>query len=335
MELRTDLRECLRRSRDWAAAIDEVERGIERLEDPAERSHKLFELGAVAEEVSPERDRALSMYQRAWKAHPQNLAALSRARQLYREMGRMEMVAKLGEIEVQSLVQTNGEDALATPNGAALAGIVGEALLDCGQGERARPLLQHSLQHDPDSTRIRDALAALSYDPEDWFDDVERLSSEADKADSSTAARMLLRAARILRLETSGEEALGQYEMLLKRVLQNDPHSESGNFLYESLLGGQQRWEELEQHHDGRAYALADESAQAAMYLALAFAWIQRFKDRERGARYFLQSISAAVQSPGVQLRSVVAAFALMREVYGSRPGDQGQNQFLQLADAA
>ena len=315
MELRSDLRDRLHRSRNWSAFVDELEREIEALESPEERSEQLYALGTLAEEVIPERDRALSMYQRAWKVFPSNIKALSRAREVYHEMGRLEMVAKLGEIEIQSLA----EAALNSPEGAQLTGIVGEALLDCGQSERARALLERALQLNPDSTRVKDSIAALSYDPEDWFDDVERLSSEAERADSTTAARMLLRAARIVRLETSGDEALGQYELLLKRVLQNDPQNESGNFLYESLLGSQKRWEELEKHHAGRAYAVADEAARAELYRHFAFAWVQRFKDRERGAKFFSQALATSLENGVSQLRSIPAVFTLLREFYGER----------------
>ncbi|MCG8418317.1 MAG: tetratricopeptide repeat protein [Proteobacteria bacterium] len=327
METRSNLRARLRSSRDWAAEIDDIEREIESLESHQDRSEKLYVLAALAEEVIPERDRALGMYQRAWKLYPQNIKALSRARQVYREIGRLEMVAKLGEIEVQSMVQAGLDGA----QGAELAGLVGEALLDCGQGERARPLLERALSLDPGLTRVKDAIAALSYDPEDWFDDVERLSSEADKADSATAARMLLRAARIVRLETAGEEALGHYEMLLKRVLENDPQNESGNFLYESLLGSQKRWDELENHHAGRAHAAADKADQARLYRGFAFAWLQRFKDRERGAKFFSQAIKTALENGTSELRSVVPAFALLHDVYG---GESNWEALLGLADA-
>src|SRR5215475_404027 len=190
MDTRTLLRERLRRSRDWAAAIDELEKELEASGTKPEQSERLFELANLAEEVIPERERALSLYQRAWKLHTDNLKALSRAREVYGEIGRFEMVAKLGEMELRS-------PAAATN----LAQIVGEAMLDSGQKEKAQAILERAAEMTPDSVRVKDALAALEYDPEFWEDEVERLTAESEKYDTATAVRMLMRAARIQRLE--------------------------------------------------------------------------------------------------------------------------------------
>ena len=122
MDTRTLLRERLRRSRDWTQTIDELEKELEASGSKPEQSERLFELASLVEDLIPERDKALTLYQRAWKLHPDNLKALSRAREVYGEIGRFEMVAKLGEMELRS--------PLAAQN---LAQIVGEAMLDSGQ----------------------------------------------------------------------------------------------------------------------------------------------------------------------------------------------------------
>lgn len=205
MDTRTLLRERLRRSRDWVAAIDELEKELEASGAKPEQSERLYELARLTEDVIPERERALALYQRAWKLHPDNLKALSRAREVYGEMGRHEMVAKLGEMELKS------------PAAAAeLAAIVGEALLDSGQRDKAEQVLERALERTPDSTRVQDAVAALNYDPDEWADQVERLAEDSARFDDATAARMLLRAARILRLEAPEDPRL---EQLLRRVL--------------------------------------------------------------------------------------------------------------------
>src|SRR6185436_6500649 len=170
MDRRTLLRERLRRSRDWAVAIDELEKELEASGTKPEQSERLFELAALVEDVIPERDRALGLYQRAWKLHPDNLKALSRAREVYGEIGRFEMVAKLGEMELRS--------PLAAQN---LAQIVGEALLDNGQKDKALPVLQRALGNDPGSVRVKDAIAALTYDKEFWSDEVDRLADDSER----------------------------------------------------------------------------------------------------------------------------------------------------------
>src|SRR5262245_33037494 len=208
MDTLTLLRERLRRSRDWAATIGELEKEMEASGSKPEQSERLFELAALVEDVIPERERALGLYQRAWKLHPDNLKALSRAREVYGEIGRFEMVAKLGEMELRS--------PMAAQN---LAQIVGEAMVDSGQKDKALPILQRALGSDPTSIRVKDAIAALTYDPEFWSDEVDRLADDADRFDDTTCVRMLVRAARILKIQDAADT---RFEELLKRILAKD-----------------------------------------------------------------------------------------------------------------
>src|SRR5215468_6685930 len=306
MDTRTLVRERLRRSRDWSAAIDDLEKELEASGSKPEQSERLFELATLVEDVIPERERALGLYQRAWKLHPDNLKALSRAREVYGEIGRFEMVAKLGEMELRSpAAPTN------------LSAIVGEALLDSGQKDRAIPILQRALEIDPGSIRVKDALAAASYDPEFWTDEFERLTGEADRYDEATAVRMLVRAARILRIEAP--EADEGLEELLKRILAKDIDEPSTNFLYETLLSGTGRWDELEAHHRRRAERAPDHKTKIEALRTFGLEWVQRFKDRDRGARFFDTALRATVSNGVVPMRSVVAAFALIRQVHGER----------------
>ncbi len=305
MDTRTLLRERLRQARDWSAAIDELEKELEQSGGKPDQSERLYELAQLTEEVIPERERALGLYQRAWKLHPDNLKALSRAREVYGEMGRHEMVAKLGEMELKSPAAS-----------ADLAGIVGEAFLDSGQREKAEAVLERALERTPDSTRVQDALAALNYDPELWAEQVDRLAGDADKFDTAMGARMLLRAARILRLEAPDDARL---EDLLRRLFEKDLDEPSANVMYEALLAGQQRWDELESHYERRAQVATEPAARADRYRAYALVWLQRFKDRDRGARFATRALSAAAQNGKSPMRSVVATYALLQQVHGEK----------------
>src|SRR5260370_24190478 len=153
MDTRTLLRERLRRSRDWTQTIDELEKELEASGTKPEQSERLYELAALVEDVIPERERALGLYQRAWKLHPDNLKALSRAREVYGEIGRFEMVAKLGEMELRTPIAAQN-----------LAQIVCAALLDSGQKDKAKPILERAIALQPESTRVKNALAAVMYD---------------------------------------------------------------------------------------------------------------------------------------------------------------------------
>ncbi|HEX2688314.1 MAG TPA: tetratricopeptide repeat protein, partial [Kofleriaceae bacterium] len=270
-----------------------------------EQSERLFELAALVEDMIPERERALGLYQRAWKLHPDNLKALSRAREVYSEIGRFEMVAKLGEMELRSPAAALD-----------LAGIVGEALLDSGQKDRALPVLERALENTPDSVRVKDALAAVNYDPEFWADEVDRLTDEAERFDEATSLRMLVRAARILRLEAPEDARL---EEVLKRILAKDIDEPTANFFYETLLSGTSRWDDLEAHHRRRAERAPDHAKKVEALRMFALEWVQRFKDRDRGAKFFDVALRATVANGVVPMRSVVAAFTLLCQVQGER----------------
>jgi len=315
MDTRTLLRERLRRSRDWSATIDELEKELEASGSKPEQSERLFELATLVEDVIPERERALGLYQRAWKLYPDNLKALSRAREVYGEIGRFEMVAKLGEMELRS--------PLAPIN---LAQIVGEAMLDSGQRDKAGPILERALELNPDSVRVQDALLTLDYDPEFWTDQVERLTSQADKFDDATQVRMLVRAARILRIEAPDDERL---EETVKRILALDINEASANFIYETVLAKNERWDELEAHHKRRAERAPDHAQRVEALRMFALEWVQRFKDRNRGAKFFEAAFRATASNGAAPMRSVVAAFTLLRQVYGER------NEWNELLGAA
>ncbi|HEU0033618.1 MAG TPA: tetratricopeptide repeat protein [Kofleriaceae bacterium] len=236
---------------------------------------------------------------------------------MYGEIGRFEMVAKLGEMELRS--------PLAPMN---LAQIVGEAMLDNGQKDKALPVLQRALERTPDSIRVKDALAALNYDPEFWTDEVERLADEAERFDEGTGVRMLVRAARILKIEKPEDPRL---EELLKRVLAKDINEPSANFMYETLLANEQRWDELEAHHNRRAERAPDHKEKVEALRTFALEWVQRFKDRDRGAKFFDAAIKATASNGASPMKSVVAAFTLLRQVQGDRGN---WKELLDLAEA-
>src|SRR5438105_13950643 len=317
MDTRTLLRERLRRSRDWTQTIDELEKETESTGTKPEQSERLFELAALVEDVIPERERALGLYQRAWKLHPDNLKALSRAREVYGEIGRFEMVAKLGEMELRSPHAANN-----------LAQIVGEALLDSGQKDKALPILQRALGAQPDSIRVKDALAAVTYDSEFWSDEVDRLADDADRFDDATCVRMLVRAARIMRLEAPNDGE--RLEELLKRILAKDINEPTANFLYETLLATSMRWEDLERHQLRRAERAPDHAARVEILRKFALEWVQRWKDKDRGAKFFDSALKSAATNGASPMRSIVAAFTLLRQVQGER-GEW--KQLLELAD--
>ena len=303
MDLRTEIRQRLRGARDWTVVIGELEREADGLASGAEKSDRLVEVGRIAEEVIPDRERAIGLYRRAFQASAKNLAALGRARAVCREMGRLDLLVEIGGEEMRA--ETDAAKR------AEIAAQVGEALLDLGKKDEALPLLESAADALEGNTRVRDAPAAAQYDTEDWASEVERLSAAAEKADSTAAARMCLRAARILRMETPDDPA---YEKMLGRVLANDPQSESAGYLTEELLARKQRWDELAALHESRAHAVPEGEDRAVLCRGFALAWQQRFGNRD-SARSF-DSVTCHTTIRGLQrnaysLSTVNSVFAV------------------------
>ena len=95
---------------------------------------------------------------------------------------------------------------------------------------------------------------------------------------------MLLRAARIVKIESPEDPRL---EELLKRIFVKDINEPSANFMFETLLAAAQRWEDLERHQMRRVDRAGDHAAKADALRMFALEWLQRFKDTDRGAKFF------------------------------------------------
>src|SRR6476646_2849726 len=212
MELRQEIKQRLRSARSWPALIEELEKEVEQVEGKDQKAAKLFELGELCEDLFLRKDRAMVHYQAAFKLSPQDARALERARQIYREMGNLEMVSTLLGLELK----VSSEPAKRPM----IEGRWGIALLDLGKRDGALPHLEAAAEAKPDDREISDALAAANYDKEDWLAEVERLQKQADKSDTGLAARIWLRIARIYKLEGVTDDA---YVQALQRVVQNEP----------------------------------------------------------------------------------------------------------------
>src|SRR6185369_6373025 len=101
MELRQDIKQRLRTARSWPTLIEELEREVEQLSEKDVKAAKLFELGELCEDLFLRKDRAMVHYQAAFKLSPSDARALERARQIYREMGNLEMVSTLLGLEMK------------------------------------------------------------------------------------------------------------------------------------------------------------------------------------------------------------------------------------------
>src|SRR3954468_15030503 len=156
MELRQDIKQRLRTARSWPTLIEELEREVEQLSEKDVKAQRLFELGQLCEDLFLRKDRAMVHYQAAFKLSPSDARALERARQIYREMGNLEMVATLLGLELKVTQDPKLKSEV--------QGRLGVALLDLGKREQAQTHLEASVEARPEDNELADALAAANYD---------------------------------------------------------------------------------------------------------------------------------------------------------------------------
>jgi tetratricopeptide (TPR) repeat protein len=312
MELRQEIKQRLRTARSWPSLIEELEREVDSVEEPKEaKAQRLYELGQLCEDVFLRKDRAMVHYQRAFKLSQTDLRALDRARSIYREMGNLEMVATLLGLELRV-----ASDAAQR---AQLEGLLGIARLDLGQRDQALQHLEAAAAALPDDVEVQDALRAANYDREDWLGEAERLTKQAERADSATAARIMMRVARIYRLEVPADPS---YLEALQKVVANEPQHEQANFLLEGALGAQKRFDDIVKLHESRAFACADEREQAELYRRFASMWALRWNDIERSAHFYrkaLQAYYGDAFAQGARFLGHLAAFGFLREIEGPK----------------
>lgn len=259
----------------------ELQRAISATSDAAQRGLLHLRLGRVLERDVLRRLEALREYQRAFRWNPQALEAVSRARTIYRDMGKLPIVAQLLEIELQHV--TNAAD------GVALLAALADILAELGEVEKARACLVRSLEIDPTLPATTEALDDLE-PPEGWEARVRGLADVAGTvlaSDASSAARLLVRAARIAQRH-GGPQA----ERLLGHAAQVDPLADEATLPLEDLLAGQERYDEIADLHWARLSETHDAARSAELAQRLASRWILRFGQPARAIPFLEHALS-------------------------------------------
>jgi golgin subfamily B member 1 len=294
------MRRRLRDGRDGRALVEELERMGETLSAAGEKSHWYLELGVICEMLVPERQRALQLYRRAVELDAGNAEALDRGRMVCRELGRLDELIRLCEIDLAHEPDESRREQLTAR--------IGEALLNLGDRQRAAGFLVGAAGNFPASLPIQDALATIGYD-DDWRGELDRLVDIGADAEPEAGARVSLRAARILHMQ---EPTDPRYEELLKRVLAYDPYDESAHLLLDRLYTEQGRWEDLDAVNAALVEAFPGVDEQAALSQRFSFAWIGRGQ-HDRAASWCWRAIELG------RLIYPIAGLTLLRGIYAAR----------------
>jgi tetratricopeptide (TPR) repeat protein len=288
--------------RDWPSLVEELEKGIASAGGPAKAQFHL-KLGRLLETKFLAGVKALKHFQDAYKLNPALTESLEAARSVYWDLGKLNMVQKLLELELKA-----GADG---PRAGALLLELGDVLSDEGGWENAAAAYARSLAiSGGKSLEASGCLADVQLDAGAWQEHLADLLRSADQAaDAAAKARVLLRAARVAR-RYAPDEAEG----MLARAYASAPSDRQTAALYEGLLVDHGRFDALEQAQRQILQQIQDRNVRARTALAYGTRWVLRHQNVEIGARFLEEALKL---DPGHE-----GAFFFLREAYGKKGGD-------------
>src|SRR6478736_1958407 len=164
---------------DWHGIVEALEQGLGATQDATLKADIHLRLGRVLHTQFLQGVRALKHFQDAYKLNPALFDALAEARSIYWELGKLNMVQKLLELQLKS--------AQDPATRASLQRELGDVLSDAGDYDRAAEAYAKALQSAAGTpTDAGERLADVQASAADWQERVGELLRKAH--DSSSAA---------------------------------------------------------------------------------------------------------------------------------------------------
>ena len=301
--------------RDWQSLVEELEKGISGGDsNNASRAQYHLRLGRVLETKFLAGVKALKHFQDAYKLNPALVEALENARGIYWDLGKLNMVQKLCELELKSVKDNLRASGLLLE--------LGDVLQDQGDYDKATSTYAKSVAAGGAANHEASAcLEDVQAESGSWKSHVAELQRQAgDAINPALRSRLFLRAARIAR-RFSPDGVVG----LLEKAYRADPTSRQSAALFEGML--------VEKGEPDRLLAiqreLLDEAPnrgeRAALALTFGTRWVSRHQNIDIGAKLLEESLTLDPSSEG--------AFHYLRDAYGKKAGDW--DRVLRIAEEA
>ena len=289
---------------DWQGLAEELERGIASETDAATKASYHLKLGRVLEDKFLHAVRALKHFQDAYKLNPQLIGALRQARAIYWNLGKVNMVQKLLDLELKS-TQTH-------PAATELLIELGDVLCDAGDYEKAASAYARALGVSSGASEdARACLGDVQVEEGTWHAHTTALLEqvEADEAAPPSArARAYMRAARIAKRFSPAD-----VEGLLARAYELDPRDKEAAALFEQMLMEEERSQAILETQRRVLDALGG-TARAEMAFRYGIRWATRHQNTELGAQLFEEALA---HDPGNE-----GAFTYLRDLWGGKLGE-------------
>ncbi|MBK6694169.1 MAG: tetratricopeptide repeat protein [Myxococcales bacterium] len=291
----------LETNRDWQTLIDELEKGISAASEAAAKATCHLRLGRVLETKFLAGAKALRHFQDAYKLNPALIEALEAARSIYWDLGKLNMVQRLLELELKA--------GASGPSAALLLRELGDVQTDAGEYDKAMATYGKAVA----AGAGEDAAACLSdlqTTSDSWQERVAGLLRAAGASDDTgRRARLLLRAARM-----SKRFAPDEMEQQLAKAYATDPLDREIALTFEGLFAEKSRLEELEATQVEILTTIEDRGRRAKAAFMFGKRWVQRHQNIDVGARFLEDALKLDPDNEG--------AFQFLREVYGKKGGD-------------
>ena len=300
--------------RDWQGIVEELEKGISSADvSNAEKAAAHLRAGRILKTKFLAAVKALKHFQDAYKLNPQLTEALEAAREVYWELGKLNMVQKLVELELKT-----EKDAEHTSQ---LLCELGDVLSDLGDYDKATATYARALTASGGvSQEARACLEDVQAESGSWKSHVAEIARRAQAASGSERARLYVRAARITRRFSPAD-----VEPVLQEAYTADPLSNEAAALFEGLLGEAGRLEALEAIQTELLSGDGARVDRARYALAFGTRWLGRHQQPDVGARFLEDAVKLDPTSEG--------AFQFLRDSYGKKSGDW--ERVLTLAEEA
>lgn len=300
--------------RDWQTLIEELEKGIAGAGQNVAKAAYHLRLGRVLDGKFLLGVKALKHFQDAYKLNPQLTESLEAARGIYWDLGKLNMVQKLLELELKAVQQGMPASILLCD--------LGDVLCDIGDYDKATATYARSLAASGGANKEASAcLEDVQAESGSWQSQVAALLRAGQaESDAKAKARCFLRAARITK-RFAPDEA----ELQLGRAYAADPQSKQIAALYEGLLSEQGKLDELEAVQTDILTSVADRAERAALAMTFGKRWVQRHQNIDVGSRFLEDAVKLDPDNEG--------AFHFLRDAYGKKGGDW--NRVLTLAEEA
>ncbi|MDX2051129.1 MAG: tetratricopeptide repeat protein [Polyangiaceae bacterium] len=297
---------------DWQGLVDALEGALAASTQAEEQAALHLRLGHVLHARFLHGVRALKHFQDAFKLNPTLLEALAAARGIYWELGKLNMVQKLLELQLKSTSDAKAASALQRE--------LGNVFADEGAYERAAETYAKALAGAAGNAgEIGALLEDVQLGADQWQERIATLLRTAHgEANAATRAMYFVRASRIAQRFAPSER-----EAMLAQAYAADPTNVVVSTLYEGLLSDTERAESILAAQREILGKLENKAARGEAAFVFATRWALRHQNPEVASELFEDSLRL---DPSKE-----AAFAYLRENYGARGGDWAR--VIRLAD--